>query len=123
MFIVLCQPKLRPEMPGDSIEGQTTKNVIDDWHASTEFALDYEHAERRVRSLWQWIMDHSGGNAEKWMAETVAVEEAQWAVIAFYHRWGERLTGHARIDFEEQRLVYRCLCGNHIDGAQNPKPK
>ena len=110
-------------MPGDSSEEHTTKNVIDDWHASTEFALDYEHAERRVRSLWQWIMDHSGGNAEKWMAETIAVEEAQWAVIAFYHRWGERLTGQARTDFKEQRLMYRCLCGNHIDGAQNPKPK
>lgn len=110
-------------MPGDGSEGESTNRGADDWHASTEFSLDYEHAECRVRSLWQWIMDRSGGSIEKRMTETIAVEEAQWAVIAFYHRWGERLTGQARIDFEERRLEYRCLCGNHVDGAQNPKQK
>ena len=96
---------------------------VDDWHASTEFALDYEHAEQRVRALWQWIRDRLGKNATEWVEATAEVEEKQWDVITHYHNWGDGLQGQARTDFEERRLVYRCLCGNHVDGAQSPKPK
>ena len=108
-------------MLGDTCDGSVDR--ANDWHASTEFELDYVHAEERVRSLWERIRQRVEKDGSDWMKLTIEVEEQQWGVIKHYHQWGARLQGQPRIDFEERRLVYRCLCGNHVDGAQDPISK